>query len=111
MAVNEHAITDVTQLSKAKMITLGVQHTFTMFGATVLVPIITGLDVSASLFLAGVGTLLFHLITKGQVPAFLGSSFAFIAPILAVAGTHGLEYARGGIVVAGFVYLILAALM
>lgn len=111
MAVNEHAITDVTQLSKAKMITLGVQHTFTMFGSTVLVPIITGLDVSASLFLAGVGTLLFHLITKGQVPAFLGSSFAFIAPILAVAGTHGLEYARGGIVVAGFVYLILAALM
>lgn len=111
MAVNEHAITDVTQLSKGKMITLGVQHTFTMFGATVLVPIITGLDVSASLFLAGVGTLLFHLITKGQVPAFLGSSFAFIAPILAVAGTHGLEYARGGIVVAGFVYLILAALM
>lgn len=111
MAVNEHAITDVTKLSKAKMITLGVQHTFTMFGATVLVPIITGLDVSASLFLAGVGTLLFHLITKGQVPAFLGSSFAFIAPILAVAGTHGLEYARGGIVVAGLVYLILAALM
>lgn len=111
MAVNEHAITDVTKLSKAKMITLGVQHTFTMFGATVLVPIITGLDVSASLFLAGIGTLLFHLITKGQVPAFLGSSFAFIAPILAVAGTHGLEYARGGIVVAGFVYLILAALM
>lgn len=111
MAVNEHAITDVTKLSKAKMLTLGVQHTFTMFGATVLVPIITGLDVSASLFLAGVGTLLFHLITKGQVPAFLGSSFAFIAPILAVAGTHGLEYARGGIVVAGLIYLILAALM
>lgn len=109
--VNEHGINDVTKLGNAKMITLGIQHTFTMFGATVLVPIITGLDVSASLFLAGVGTLIFHLITKGQVPAFLGSSFAFIAPILAVAGTHGLEYARGGIVVAGFVYLILAALM
>ncbi len=108
---NTHAITDVTQLGTPKMLALGLQHTFTMFGATVLVPIITGLDVSVSLFLAGVGTLLFHWITKGKVPAFLGSSFAFIAPMLAVAGTHGLEYARGGIVVAGFVYLILAALM
>lgn len=111
MAVNDHAIQDVTQLSKGKFLTLGLQHTFTMFGATVLVPIITGLNVSASLFLAGVGTLLFHFITKGQVPAFLGSSFAFIAPILAVAETHGLEYARGGIVVAGLIYLILAALI
>lgn len=111
MAVNDHAIQDVTQLSKGKFLTLGLQHTFTMFGATVLVPIITGLNVSASLFLAGVGTLIFHFITKGQVPAFLGSSFAFIAPILAVAETHGLEYARGGIVIAGLVYLILAALI
>lgn len=109
--VNEHGINDATKLGMPKMITLGLQHTFTMFGATVLVPIITGLDVSVSLFMAGICTLLFHLITKGKVPAFLGSSFAFIAPMLAVAGTHGLEYARGGIVVAGFVYLILAGLM
>ncbi|MGB3366555.1 MAG: solute carrier family 23 protein, partial [Acidaminobacteraceae bacterium] len=58
-----------------------------------------------------VGTLLFHLITKGKVPAFLGSSFAFIAPMLAVTATHGLEYARGGIVVAGLIYLILAGLI
>ncbi len=108
---NTNAITDVSALGMPKMITLGVQHAFTMFGATVLVPIITGLDISVSLFLAGVGTLLFHLITKGKVPAFLGSSFAFIAPMLAVAGTHGLAYARGGIVVAGFIYLILAGLM
>ena len=108
---NLNAITDVTALGVPKMMTLGLQHTFTMFGATVLVPIITGLDISVSLFLAGVGTLLFHFITKGKVPAFLGSSFAFIAPMLAVAGTHGLEYARGGIVVAGFIYLILAGLM
>lgn len=111
MAVNDHAIQDVTQLSKGKFLTLGLQHTFTMFGATVLVPIITGLNISASLFLAGVGTIIFHLITKGQVPAFLGSSFAFIAPILAVGETHGLEYARGGIVIAGLVYLVLAALI
>jgi uracil permease len=109
--VNEFGINDATKLGMPKMITLGLQHTFTMFGATVLVPIITGLDVSVSLFMAGICTLLFHLITKGKVPAFLGSSFAFIAPMLAVAGTHGLEYARGGIVVAGFVYLILAGLM
>ncbi|GAU77090.1 uracil-xanthine permease family protein [Fusibacter sp. 3D3] len=108
---NVHAITDVTELGMPKMLTLGLQHTFTMFGATVLVPIITGLDISVSLLLAGVGTLIFHFITKGKVPAFLGSSFAFIAPMLAVAGTYGLEYARGGIVVAGFVYLILAGLM
>ncbi len=108
---NTHAITDVSELGMPKMMTLGVQHAFTMFGATVLVPIITGLDISVSLFLAGVGTLLFHLITKGKVPAFLGSSFAFIAPMLAVAETHGLAYARGGIVVAGLIYLVLAGLM
>ena len=109
--VNDGAIRDVTKLGLPKMLTLGVQHAFTMFGATVLVPIITGLDISVSLFMAGVGTLLFHLITSGRVPAFLGSSFAFIAPMLAVAGTHGLEYARGGIVVAGLIYLVLAGLI
>jgi uracil permease len=108
---NLNAITDVKELGVAKMMTLGMQHAFTMFGATVLVPIITGLDISVSLFLAGVGTLLFHLITKGKVPAFLGSSFAFIAPMLAVGATYGLDYARGGIVVAGLIYLVLAALM
>lgn len=111
MSKNKHAIVDVSELSTPKMLTLGLQHAFTMFGATVLVPIITGLDVSVSLFLAGVGTLLFHLVTGGMVPAFLGSSFAFIAPMLAVAESHGLEYARGGIVVAGLIYLILAGLM
>ncbi len=104
-------IRDARTLGVPKMIALGIQHTFTMFGATVLVPIITGLDVSVSLFLAGVGTLLFHAITGGKVPAFLGSSFAFIAPILAVAETHGLEYARGGIFVAGLIYLILGGLI
>jgi uracil permease len=109
--INEDGIRDVTQLGVPKMITLGVQHAFTMFGATVLVPIITGLNISVALFMAGVGTLLFHFITKGKVPAFLGSSFAFIAPIMAVAQTHGMEYAQGGIVVAGLVYLVLAGLI
>ena len=107
---------------------LGIQHTFTMFGSTILVPIITGLDISVTLFMAGVSTILFHLITKKKVPVFLGSSFAFIAPMLSVlllkTGTSsaeqalvsplasdGLAYARGGIVVAGLVYLVLALLM
>lgn len=109
--VNADAIRDVSALGVPKMLTLGMQHAFTMFGATVLVPIITGLDISVSLFMAGVGTLLFHLITNGRVPAFLGSSFAFIAPMLAVTAAHGIEYARGGIVVAGLIYLVLAGLI
>ncbi|SCZ78268.1 uracil-xanthine permease family protein [Acidaminobacter hydrogenoformans] len=109
--INHDGIRDVTQLGVPKMITLGVQHTFTMFGATVLVPIITGMNISVALFMAGIGTLLFHFITQGKVPAFLGSSFAFIAPILAVAQVHGMEYAQGGIVVAGLIYLLLAGLI
>ncbi|MDK9711022.1 uracil-xanthine permease family protein [Acidaminobacter sp.] len=109
--INHDGIRDVTKLGVPKMITLGIQHTFTMFGATVLVPIITGMNISVALFMAGIGTLLFHVITQGKVPAFLGSSFAFIAPILAVAQTHGMEYAQGGIVVAGLIYLLLAGLI
>jgi len=110
--VNQDAIRDVTQLGVPKMVTLSVQHAFTMFGATVLVPIITGLNISVALFMAGIGTLLFHLITRGRVPAFLGSSFAFIAPMLAVTEMTGdIAYAQGGIVVAGLVYLILAGLI
>ena len=87
------------------------QHTFTMFGATVLVPLITGLDISVTLLMAGIGTLLFHFITKKKVPVFLGSSFAFIVPILAVAEMSDLAHAQGGIVVAGLMYLVLAGLM
>ncbi|MBE3519919.1 MAG: uracil permease [Firmicutes bacterium] len=90
-----------------------------MFGATVLVPIVTGLDTSVALFTAGAGTLLFHLITKGKVPVFLGSSFAFIPAILAVKAMYatpadpnaGLPYATGGIVVAGLVYVVVAGLV
>ncbi|MDR2483539.1 MAG: uracil-xanthine permease family protein [Treponema sp.] len=99
------------QLSLSKKIVIGIQHTFTMFGATVLVPVLTGMDVSVALFMAGAGTLFFHLITKGAVPVFLGSSFAFIAPIIAVAEAHGMAYAQGGVVVAGLVYLLAAALV
>ena len=98
-------------LTAGKKVVLGLQHTFTMFGATVLVPILTGLDVSVALFMAGVCTIWFHLITQGKIPIFLGSSFAFIAPIILVAGQFGMPYAQGGIVVSGIVYLVFALLV
>jgi len=95
-----------------KLIILGIQHTFTMFGATVLVPILTGLNISVALFTAGIGTWFFHFVTKMKMPVFLGSSFAYIAPIILVAEQYGgIEYATGGIVVAGLLYLILALLV
>ena len=82
-------IYDARQLGTGRMLILGLQHMFAMFGATVLVPLLTGLSVSTTLLCAGLGTLLFHLVTKGKVPAFLGSSFAYlggfsiVAPMLA----------------------------
>ena len=74
----KEGITDARQLGYGKFGVLGVQHLFAMFGATILVPALTGLPVSTTLLFAGLGTLVFHLVSKGQVPAFLGSSFAFI---------------------------------
>ena len=94
-----------------KTTVLGIQHVFAMFGSTILVPILTGLPVSVALFCAGIGTLIFHLVTKGKVPVFLGSSFAFIAAIQVVSATEGIEFATGGIVAAGCVYLLLAVLV
>jgi uracil permease len=87
---------------------LGLQHTFVMFGATVLVPIITGLDVGVTLFAAGIGTLFFHLVTGWKVPVFLGSSFAFIPGLVAIGASEGLPYALGGIVFAGLLYVVVA---
>ncbi|XVG95362.1 uracil-xanthine permease family protein [Eubacteriales bacterium KG127] len=111
-------ITDARKLGYLKMLLLGCQHTFAMFGATVLVPILTGLDVSTTLLMAGLGTLLFHLITGGKVPAFLGSSFAFLGGYAAVApmidGKPNLDmlpYAGGGVFCAGLVYVLLSALI
>lgn len=78
-------IYDATSLGKPRMLVLGLQHMFAMFGATVLVPLITGLSVSTTLLCAGLGTLLFHLITGGKVPAFLGSSFAYLGGFAIVA--------------------------
>lgn len=95
-----------------QVVVLGLQHTFVMFGATVLVPVLTGLDVGVTLFAAGIGTLLFHVLTKFKMPVFLGSSFAFLPPIFAVAAAHGgdLAYATGGIMVAGLVYVVVAVI-
>ena len=91
---------------------LALQHLVAMFGATVLVPILTGLDPSVALFTAGCGTLIFHLCTKGKVPVFLGSSFAFIPVIKAVRDAYGdLSYAQGGMFVAGLIYVIVSLII
>lgn len=90
---------------------LSIQHVFAMFGATILVPILTGLSPSAALFSAGTGTLIYIALTKAKVPAFLGSSFAFIPPIIMVSSTFGLPYALGGAFCAGIFYALIAALI
>lgn len=118
-AQRQGPIRDASILSIPKQGILGLQHTFTMFGATVLVPILTGLDISVALFMSGICTLICHMITKYKVPVYLGSSFAFITPILTAAAyatsnlgaSDGLAYAQGGIVVAGLLYLIVSALI
>ena len=116
------AIYDARSLGTGKMLVLGFQHMFAMFGATVLVPALTGLNVATALLFAGLGTLLFHFITKGKVPAFLGSSFAFIGGYNAIRTVGYLEdgtaimadnmlpYACFGVAIAGLMYVILAAL-
>ena len=85
-ALGESGIYDARALGAPKVAVLGLQHMFAMFGSTILVPVLTGLDVSTTLFFAGIGTLLFHFLTKRNVPAFLGSSFAFLAGYHAIAG-------------------------
>ncbi len=110
----QEAIYDARSLGTPKMLVLGLQHMFAMFGATVLVPALTGLSVSATLFFAGIGTLLFHLLSRGIVPAFLGSSFAFLAGYWAIAPNGEAEllpYACFGVACAGVLYLILAGLI
>lgn len=110
---DNEAVYDVKELGTAKTLILGLQHMFAMFGATVLVPAITGLSVSSTLLFAGLGTLLFHLLTKRQIPAFLGSSFAFLAAYLTIAPNGEREllpYACFGVAMAGLLYLILSGL-
>ena len=107
------AIYDARKLGAPKMAVFGLQHMFAMFGATILVPVLTGLPVATTLLFAGVGTLLFHLLSKGKVPAFLGSSFAFIAGYAAIAPNGEadlLPYACLGVACSGLLYLVLSAL-
>ena len=114
VTVGDSGIFDAKQLGVSKMLILGVQHMFAMFGATVIVPALTGLDVSTTLLFAGLGTLLFHFLAKGKVPAFLGSSFAFIAGYAAIAPNGEKEllpYACFGVACSAVLYLILAALI
>ncbi len=111
---------DARTLGKSKMLILGLQHMFAMFGATVLVPILTGIDIATTLLFAGLGTLLFHLLTKRKVPAFLGSSFAFIGGYNAITGFDSssgvpvnsdlLVYACFGVACTGLMYVILSVL-
>lgn len=119
MELKQEGIYDARSLGNGKMLVLGFQHMFAMFGATVLVPLLTGLSVSATLLFAGIGTLIFHLFTKFKVPAFLGSSFAFLGGYAAVKEfgvglgmTEGvaLTYACIGVFCAGLLYFVLAAL-
>lgn len=117
--VGQDGIYDARQLGAPKMVVLGFQHMFAMFGATVTVPLLTGLSISTTLLFAGLGTLLFHCLTKFKVPAFLGSSFAFLGGYAAVApmaadgsaNKEMLPYACLGVACAGLIYLILAALI
>nr|WP_321354752.1 uracil-xanthine permease family protein [uncultured Draconibacterium sp.] len=90
---------------------LGVQFLFVAFGATVLVPLLVGIDPAVALFTAGIGTLLFHLITKGKVPVFLGSSFAFVAPIIEATRLYGWPGTLSGIIAVGIVYGVVSALV
>lgn len=100
-----------TDLPLQKKVVLGLQHSIAMFGATVLVPMLVGLSPSVALFGAGVATLLFHLLTRGQVPIFLGSSFAFIAPTALVVKEMGPAAAGGGLIAAGLMYLVFSGLV
>ena len=121
-SIGTEPVYDARTLGKSRMFILGLQHMFAMFGATVLVPALSGLDVATTLLFAGLGTLLFHLLTKGKVPAFLGSSFAFIGGYNAVRtiGTNAdgsaiynndlLAYACFGVAIAGLMYIILSTL-
>ena len=120
MNTDNQGIYDARQLGKPKFAILGLQHLFAMFGATILVPLITGLDVSATLLFAGIGTLIFHLVSKLQVPAFLGSSFAFLggyASVKQLCVAQGLtdevalNYACIGVAAASLLYFVMAFLL
>jgi len=108
--MGQQRIVDVNErLPLAQMLPLSFQHLFAMFGATVLVPFLTGLNPAIALLSSGVGTLLYLIITKGQIPGYLGSSFAFIAPLIAVSSASGPGEAMFGVMMVGFVYIVCSA--
>ena len=118
--IEKEGITDARELGIPKYVILGVQHLFAMFGATILVPVLTGLSVSSTLLFAGIGTLVFHFVSKLKVPAFLGSSFAFLGGYMSVktlgveqgmTETLALDYACVGVFFAGLCYFVMAGLI
>lgn len=102
---------ETSNLSPVRKTIVGIQFLFVAFGSTVLVPLLVGLDPAVALFTAGIGTFIFHLITKGKVPIFLGSSFAFIAPIISASKQWGMPGTLAGIVGVALVYFIMSALV
>ncbi|KXB83532.1 putative uracil permease [Prevotella sp. DNF00663] len=102
---------DSNQLSPLRKTIVGVQFLFVAFGATVLVPLLVGLDPSTALMTAGIGTFIFHFVTKGKVPVFLGSSFAFIAPIIAASKQWGMPGTLAGLAGVSLVYFVMSALI
>ena len=99
------------RVSVGRAIPLGIQHMMSMFGSTVLVPVLTGLNPNVAIMCSGIGTICYLLVTRNKIPSYLGSSFAFISPILAVGAIQGLDAAMSGVVVAGLVFLAVSAII
>ena len=112
MSSHEREIIGVDdRVSVGRAIPLGIQHMMSMFGSTVLVPVLTGLDPNIAIMCSGIGTICYLLVTGNKIPSYLGSSFAFISPILAVGATKGLDAAMSGVIVAGLVFLAVAGVI
>ncbi len=112
MSSHEREIIGVDdRVSVGRAIPLGIQHMMSMFGSTVLVPVLTGLNPNVAIMCSGIGTICYLLVTRNKIPSYLGSSFAFISPILAVGATQGLDAAMSGVVVAGLVFLVISGII
>lgn len=112
MSAHERELIGVDdRVSVGRAIPLGIQHMMSMFGSTVLVPVLTGLDPNVAIMCSGIGTICYLLVTGNKIPSYLGSSFAFISPIIAVGATRGLDAAMSGVVVAGLVFLAVAGII
>lgn len=112
MSAHEREVIGVDdRVSVGRAIPLGIQHMMSMFGSTVLVPVLTGLDPNVAIMCSGIGTICYLLVTGNKIPSYLGSSFAFISPILAVGATKGLAAAMSGVIVAGLVFLVVAGVI